>query len=188
MYSYKDFFIPISNEKITLKNALKELKDYSNSPSEIPFIIRLVENPNLKLPLFRIFHGAVDLYTHDCIHLILGRGLLPRDEAFVIGFTMGSTKKMFKLEKFLYHFITEHIYPHPFKFTHKEHMLFDIASSIANVSMCERLDKIDFKKMENLTLKEIREKIGLEEKFLLDAYTLEQDMFPDETDSKRLLL
>jgi len=188
MLSYKDFFIPISDEKITLKDALKKLKKCSSPPSDIPFIIRLVENPNLKLPLFRVFNGAVDLYAHDCIHLILGRGLLPKDEAFVIGFTMGSTKKMFKLEKFLYHFVTEYLYPHPFKFTHKEHMVFDIASSIADVSKCERLDKIDFKKMEHLTLKEIRDKIGLEEKFLLDAYTLETDMFPDEIDSKRLLL
>lgn len=188
MLSYKDFFISISNDTITLKDALKKFKECSSDPSDIPFIIRLVENPNLKLPLFRVFNGAVDLYTHDCIHLILGRGLLPKDEAFVIGFTMGSTKKMFKFEKFLYHFITEYLYPHPFKFTHKEHMVFDIASAVATISKCERLDKIDFKKMENLTLKEIREKIGLEEKFLLDAYTLESDMFPDEKDSKRLLL
>ena len=188
MLSYKDFFIPISDDKVTLKDALKQIRDHSSSPSEVPFIVRLVENPNLKLPFFRVFNGAVDLYTHDCIHLILGRGLLPKDEAFVIGFTMGSTKKMFKSEKFLYHFITEYIYPHPFKFSHKEHMVFDMASAIADVSKCERLDKIDFKNMENLTLKEIREKIGLEDKFLLDAYTLEKDMFPDEIDSKRLLL
>ena len=65
---------------------------------------------------------------------------------------------------------------------------FDIASAVATASKCKRLDKIDFKAMENFSLQEIRKEIGLEEKFLLNAYTLEQDMFPNELDAKRLLL
>jgi hypothetical protein len=34
------------------------------------------------------------LEGHDCMHVILGRGLLNQDEAFVIGFTMGSARKI----------------------------------------------------------------------------------------------
>ena len=58
---------------------------------DVPLIIKLVENPKYDIGLFA---GNVSLYNHDCIHLLLGRGLRVKDEAFVIGFTMGSTKKM----------------------------------------------------------------------------------------------
>ena len=53
----------------------------------IPLIIKLVENPNYNTS--KLFGGAVDLFTHDCVHVLLGRGLLVKDEAFVIGYTMG---------------------------------------------------------------------------------------------------
>jgi len=187
MLSYQNFHIPVSNDSISLKEAITQMHQSSSAPADIPLIVRLVENPNLKSPFFRLFNGSVDLYTHDCIHLLLGRGMMPKDEAFVIGFTMGSTKKTFKLEKFLYHFITEHLYPRPFNFTNEEHMVFDIASALADVSICKRLDKIDFKSMEDKSLKEIREDIGLESDFLQRAYKLEKTMFPNELESKRLL-
>ncbi|MEM8576825.1 MAG: hypothetical protein AAGF60_03155, partial [Pseudomonadota bacterium] len=34
--------------------------------------------------------GAIHLNRHDCIHVLLGRGLHVQDEAFVIGATMGA--------------------------------------------------------------------------------------------------
>ena len=56
----------------------------------MPLIIKLVENPNYKTS--KLFGGAVDLFTHDCIHVLLGRGLLPKDEAFVIGVLWGQAE------------------------------------------------------------------------------------------------
>ena len=56
----------------------------------VPLIIKLVENPKYDIGLFP---GNISLYNHDCIHLLLGRGLRVKDEVFVIGFTMGRTKK-----------------------------------------------------------------------------------------------
>jgi hypothetical protein len=41
-------------------------------------MIQLVENPRFNLPGIDLFHGAVDLATHDAIHILLGRGLLPK--------------------------------------------------------------------------------------------------------------
>lgn len=46
----------------------------------------LLENPDSPLP----FAGKIDLYRHDCLHLLLERGLSVEDEAFVVGFTMGN--------------------------------------------------------------------------------------------------
>ena len=57
--------------------------------------MRLLENPKYHLPGVTLFHGAVDLDMHDRIDIALGRGLLTAiDEAFTIGFTMGSTKRV----------------------------------------------------------------------------------------------
>jgi len=186
MSSYKTFHIPLSQGDITLKDALAQMKASSNAPGEIPWIVRLVENPSLDFPGIRVFHGAVDLYTHDCIHLILGRGMLPEDEAFVIGFTMGSTNLISKFERFLYLFVTENLYPKAFRFNHEEHMVLDIGFHVGHVSTCQPLDTVDFKNMESLTLSEIRSKIGLEEGVLQHAYLLESEMFPDSVASSRV--
>ncbi len=53
---------------------------------EVPEIIRRYENPESPEAL----PGAITLARHDCIHVLLGRGLHVQDEAFVIGATMGA--------------------------------------------------------------------------------------------------
>lgn len=53
---------------------------------EVPEIIRKYENPESPDAL----PGAISLARHDCIHVLLGRGLHVQDEAFVIGATMGA--------------------------------------------------------------------------------------------------
>ena len=75
--------------EISLEESLSTMKDFSLAQEDIPFIIKLVENPKYDVGLFA---GYVDLFTHDCIHVLLGRGLLIKDEAFVIGYTMGSSR------------------------------------------------------------------------------------------------
>ena len=76
-----------------LRTALKEMTKSAGEDllgqDSIPLIIKLVENP--KYFTSRLFTGAVNLFTHDCIHIVLDRGLLVKDEAFVIGYTMGSS-------------------------------------------------------------------------------------------------
>lgn len=54
--------------------------------AEVPEIIRRYENPESPEAL----PGAISLARHDCIHVLLGRGLHVQDEAFVIGATMGA--------------------------------------------------------------------------------------------------
>jgi hypothetical protein len=73
-----------------LDNAYRSLGSiYQSMPgdvaSAIPWYVRLLEHPSSPLAL----GGAVDLRGHDCVHILLGRGLLQQDEAFVLGFTMG---------------------------------------------------------------------------------------------------
>ena len=53
---------------------------------DVPEIIRRYEHPDSPDAL----PGAIALDRHDCIHVLLGRGLHVQDEAFVIGATMGA--------------------------------------------------------------------------------------------------
>ncbi|MEL6523524.1 MAG: hypothetical protein AAFQ66_21295 [Pseudomonadota bacterium] len=53
---------------------------------DVPEIIRRYENPESPDAL----PGAISLPRHDCIHVLLGRGLHVQDEAFIIGATMGA--------------------------------------------------------------------------------------------------
>ena len=58
--------------------------------SGIPIQVWLLENPGSPIA----FPGSVNLYGHDCIHLLLNRGMSNFDEAFVVGFTMGNCDKV----------------------------------------------------------------------------------------------
>lgn len=53
---------------------------------EVPDVIKKYENPESPDAL----PGAITLARHDCIHVLLGRGLHVQDEAFIIGATMGA--------------------------------------------------------------------------------------------------
>ena len=56
----------------------------------VPDIVKKYENPKSPDAL----PGAIELDRHDCLHVILGRGLHVQDEAFIIGATMGADTNM----------------------------------------------------------------------------------------------
>ena len=185
--SYKDWYIPFKREGLTLLQAYDDLQRVGAGQAEIPFIVKLVENPNLSLPGLKIFHGAVELKQHDMIHLILGRGLLEIDEAFTIGFTMGSTKKVTTTEETLFTMISQYLYPDEYKFREDAIAIFKDAVRLGSISACQPLDTVDFEPYLNTSLKDIRHAIGLEEKLILAYYEIEKARYPESVASQRLL-
>ncbi len=114
--NWADWHIPLSAGQLTLRQGLASLAEVGARQQEIPLLIRLMENPKYSLPGVTLFHGAVDLKAHDRIHILLGRGLLTEDEAFTIGFTMGSTKRVSRTEEWLFGLIARRLYPVPYRF------------------------------------------------------------------------
>lgn len=155
--------------------------------NEIPLMIQLVENPRYKFPGFTLFHGAVDLEQHDYIHIILGRGMLELDEAFTIGFTMGSTKKVTETEEQLFALIAQYLYPTVYQFGEREIEVFRDAVRLGYVSDCQPLDEIDFRQYLDMPLRVVRERIGVEANLLRAYYEIEKNRYPDATASRRLL-
>ena len=161
-----------------LGTALKEMtenvgEDYLGQ-SNIPLIIKLVENPNHKTS--KIFSGAVDLITHDCIHVLLGRGVQLKDEAFVIGYTMGSSKKMKRWRRNLFMFICKYFYPKGYRFGEEERFVFNMgvtagercAADLSECSFCHRMDD---------SLENIRKNFGIDKELLKSCYDVEQRCF-----------
>lgn len=74
----------LDTDDMTLRDVLATLP--AAAADEVPEIIKRYENPESPEAL----PGAISLARHDCIHVLLGRGLHVQDEAFIIGATMGA--------------------------------------------------------------------------------------------------
>ncbi len=186
MASYLDWHIALNNN-ITLQQALDDLSSVQAEQEDIPLMVQLVENPKFRFPGFEIFHGAVDLRQHDCIHILLGRGLASIDEAFVIGFTMGTTNKVSTTEERLYGLIAQYFYPSVYQFNENDIEVFKNAVRLGYISSCQALDTVDFTQYLDKDLQSIRQSITLEIDLLTAYYNIEQQRYPDTPACQRLL-
>ena len=121
------------------------------------------------------------------LHILLGRGIRPKDEAFVIGFTMGSTDRVSTTEERLFSFFTKYLYPKNYRFTESDLRVFRDATKLGFISDCEPLHQIDFKAHLDCPLQELRAELRVEEDLLRAYYAIEKRRFPDSFESQRLL-
>ncbi len=170
-----------------LGEALAELAAIGLKQSDIPFIVKLVENPAYDFPGIQMFHGGTDLAAHDRLHVILGRGLLPKDEAFVIGFSMGSSNRVTTTEERLYAFFAKHFYPQGYRFTDDDIQVFRDAVHLGFVSDCVSLSTVDLAALDGKTIAQARLALGIEEDLLRAYYAIEGRRYPDSPESRRLL-
>jgi hypothetical protein len=183
----KTWITKLSEDQRTLHDAFESLMSIGNSQEEVPFIVRLTENPAYNFSGLGFFKGRVTLRQHDFIHIILGRGLTLMDEAFVIGFTMGSTDRVSTHEANLFTFINQVLYPKPYRFTPEGTQVFKDAVALGYVSDCQPLDTVDFEPMIDWPLQRIREAIHLEVDLLQAYYRIEAKRYPSCHASQRLL-
>ena len=179
---YADWHIPLSDGTMTLRHAAAHLAKVGAMPDEIPLMVRLAENPQ-----FDLFTGAVDLKTHDYIHPLLGRGLLAKDEAFVVGFTMGSTHKLGAAEEKLFTLVAQHLYPGIYRFSAEDVRVFRDAVRLALTSDCLALNTVDYQPYLDRTLADIRRALGIEPLLLQGYYAIEKRRYPRSPESQRLL-
>jgi len=170
----------LDNDGQTLRAVLATLP--AAPPSAIPWIVRLFENPQGWLRL----HGAIDLPHHDMIHVLLGRGLLGQDEAFVIGFTMGATKAVSAIEQAWFKFVVAWLYPPPYRIPPRILAAYDLGveagreMGVKNLHLALRDDLLD------RPLGEIRRLLGIDVERLREVYARERAKLPDTAASRRL--
>jgi hypothetical protein len=185
--SWRDWIVPLSEESMTLREILKASSHLRAEQTDIPLIIQLVENPKFDIPGIDLFNGAVDLHTHDCIHVLLGRGMLPKDEAFVIGFTMGSTNRVTSTEERLFSLAAKYLYPGPYRFSDEEIRVFKDATRLGFISDCEPLSEVNYEQYMDVAVGQIRERIGLESDLLKAYYRIEKYRYPTDKASNRVI-
>lgn len=173
--------------RCTLAEAYRSLGVSGLEQREVPLLVQLVENPRFDIPGVEIFSGAAELRVHDYIHILLGRGLLPKDEAFALGFTMGSSNRVGAIEEKLYTLIARYLYPTNYCFDDEDVQVYGDAVRLGYISDCRSLAEIDFAPMLDWPLGRVRTELGIEEDLLRAYYAIERRRYPRAAESQRLL-
>jgi len=184
----EDWIVPVDHDDsegtVTFNDALADMKEWSLDQGDVPLIIKLIENPDYKTS--KLFTGAVDLFTHDCIHILLGRGILVKDEAFVIGYTMGSSHKMKRWRRNLFMFCAKYLYPAEYKFGEEERFIFNLGVKAGSACPID-LTRVDFKEYIMDDIHYARYDLGIDLEDLKACYRLEKRLFPESKESQRLI-
>jgi hypothetical protein len=125
--------------------------------ASIPFLVRLLENPSSRLAL----PGSIDLYRHDCLHLLLGKGFSLEDEAYVVGFTMGNDPATNWLHLTIFRFCSVLLYPKPYRFSWRHFHAFREGFALGRSLPVRHLNRHDFRSREHQSLAALRLAFGL---------------------------
>ena len=170
----------LDNDHLTLAEVMDTLP--ASDPNDVPWQVKLLENPDG----WFAFPGAISLMRHDCIHILLGRGLRPQDEAFVIGFTMGASKRVKNWQYRVFKWATKHFYPKPWNWTEQDLIAFDLGFAKGEEAAAENLEFFPFERFMDLTIAELRSRLGINAQKLYAVYRKERLMLPDTPASRRL--
>ena len=177
-----EWFPGLDNDSRTLREVLAELP--AAPATAIPWIVRLFENPAGWLRL----HGAIHLKDHDMIHVLLGRGLLDQDEAFVIGFTMGSTKAVSWAERAWFRFVVSRLYPEPYRISQRMLAAYDLGLEAGQELDVKDLHCVLRDDMLDRPLGAVRRELGIDSHRLREFYARERAALPGTLASSRLPL
>jgi hypothetical protein len=178
--NWMEWYPGLDNDEMTLGEVLDTLP--GAEPGMIPYVVRLFENPESPIS----FRGAVTLERHDILHVLLGRGLLDQDEAFVIGYTMGTVRNLTGVETWLFKKVLK-MYPEPYRIYGVDLQVFDMGieagrecgtSSLADYPMEDHRDE---------TLGSIRSQLGIDKVKLKETFRREKELLPYTVASGRLL-
>jgi hypothetical protein len=147
---------PKALDDMTLAVAYESLQ--GDAPSEIPKIVWLLENPASPFAL----PGSIDLFGHDCVHLLLKKGFTSSNEAYVVGFTMGNDLRTTNLHFAFFKFASLFLYPPKYRLTVAEIAVLEKGFEKGRNTTTKNINQIDLEQWSDKTLNELREDIDLE--------------------------
>ncbi len=171
----------LDTDELTLSAVFRTLPDAD--PDEVDQMTRLLENPAspYKQP------GAARLRYHDCIHILLGRGLLNQDEAFVIGYTMGTAKEHINdAQVQAIRSAAKRLYKPPYRMTDNDLTAFDLAFALGNQSAVRHIHNFDFDRAMDLEIVDIRKELDIDVQALKATFREERLLLPGNKASERL--
>lgn len=151
-------------------------------PGDIHYLVRLIENPASPVAL----PGAVALVRHDPIHVMLGRGLLNQDEAFVIGYTMGTARRIRAIHGWAFKRIARWMYPGIYRLDRGDTLVFDLGFALGRQTAGRRLHLFPFEDHRDMPVGALRRRLGIDPEMLRRAYREERRLLPGTPASERL--
>ena len=174
---WKEWNPGLDNDGKTLQEIYENLPELP--PEDYRFLKELVGKPS-------VITDNLTLFEQDCLHIALGRGLLAQDEAFVIGYTMGTATTLKDWEAGIFRLVAKMCYPGTYKFTDDDVKAFKLGVEVGSLSPVRKLHEFDFKNHFDKTLGEIREELGIDKAALREVYRKEQSLLPGSQVSGRL--
>jgi hypothetical protein len=171
---------PGFSEEITLQAAYDAMP--GDEPAAIPWYVRLLENPASPVA----WPGAVDLFGHDCIHIVLGRGMLSQDEAFVVGYTMGASGKLGRRRRAMFTVLARSLYRGPYRFCAADQVVFGLAADFAAQSGARPVHDAAWHDMLDWPVGQVRAFLKIDVSRLVDVYQQERALCPRAKATMRL--
>ncbi|MBM7067995.1 hypothetical protein [Actibacterium sp. 188UL27-1] len=152
---------------------------------DVPEVVRKYENPESPDAL----PGAISLARHDCLHVILGRGLHVQDEAFIIGVTMGADTTMTGAitEEFIH--ISTTLYPKVWRFQpdHIASYRLGVGFGMDNLKGADlHLTAWEAEPHQSQTIAALRRDLGLSKPEMRAYYRKEELLVPGTRATRRL--
>ena len=151
------------------------------SAEQVPALVRLFENPSSPVALV----GACTLEQHDAIHVLLGRGLVDQDEAFVIGYTAGAGTGLTDEHVEAYR-VGLSSYAEPYTIKGRDLLAFDLGVQAGRVGGAQDLHEIEVDDCRGEPVDELRRRLKIDLESLVGFYRLEQRVIPGTPASLRL--
>ncbi|MEM9043738.1 MAG: hypothetical protein AAGC81_03515 [Pseudomonadota bacterium] len=183
LLEWSDWQPGLDTDEMSLREVLDTLP--AANAEDVPDIIRKYENPSSPDAL----PGAIALDRHDCLHVILGRGLRVQDEAFVIGATMGAASDITSelVEQFIE--ISTKLYPPHWRFEDAHIPSYRLGVGFAKDMLANKdLHLIPFEgpKYQQRKVGEIRDELGLVKSEMRAYFRKEEILVPGTRASRRL--
>lgn len=170
--SYLRFFKSIDEDFDFHKEYEKIFNFNIGSGSDIPFAVRLMENPEYDWFFPSIFHGRHGLKEHDFAHLLLSRGFNIVDEIAVVGTVAGSSRKMSWWNTPIFYLAQWLFYPRVFRFPIKYYPIWKAYVGYGSL-LKKDLSKIDPDDFKNKSALEVRAELGIFKTNLIPIYKQE---------------
>ena len=176
---WAEWFPGLDTDDLTVRELYSRLPGFT--ADQVHPMVRLFENPESPIA----FKGAITLERHDIIHCLVGRGLLDQDEAFILGYTMGTSKRTGAIEKWAFKKVLQH-YPEPYRIIGPELKAYDFGVEAGSRCGTDELYNHPLENYYDLTLAEARRRLGIDKNLLMEFYAREQKEIPRTPASLRL--
>ena len=173
----------LDTDDMTIAEVLATLP--AANADDVPEIIKKYENPESPDAL----PGAITLARHDCIHVLVGRGLHVQDEAFVIGATMGAASDITEevVEFFIKVSTTE--YPKHWRFEMEHIPSFRLGVGFAMDNLRGKnlhLTPLEEEPWQSMTVREARRELGIVKEELRAYFRKAELLVPGTKATRRL--